>query len=62
MRPGERLRMLSSAEMERLGVGLRRYERERDLRPWALRGLLDSSRGKCPTVASSGVSLEQVDA
>ena len=36
--------------MERSGVGVRRYERDHGLRPWALRGLLDPSRRQAPSI------------
>ena len=37
-------------DLERCGVGVRRYEQDRGLTPWSLRGITDRSRPQVPSI------------
>ena len=50
MRPSERLREAIRRALADSRQGVRRFEAERGLRPWALRGLLDRSRKQSPSI------------
>ena len=49
-RPSDKLRQLLLADLERCGVGVRRYEQDKGLAPWSLRGITDRSRPQVPSI------------
>ena len=50
MLPSDRLRQAIRNALTESKLGVRRFEVQRGLRPWALRGLLDRSREQSPSV------------
>ena len=62
--PSEQIRRAVREALEAAGVGARRFEAARGLRPWTLRGILDPARQQAPSVdraaeicAALGLSL-----
>ena len=48
--PSEQIRRAVREALEAAGVGARRFEAARGLRPWTLRGILDPARQQAPSV------------
>ena len=49
-KPFEQIRTAIQQSLKRSGLGARRLESKRGLRPWSLRGILDSRRPQVPSV------------
>ncbi len=49
-RASDRIRAAARDAIRAAGTGARRFERERGLKPWTLRGLLDPKREQAPSV------------